>query len=254
MKIQSSVALVTGANRGLGRELVRALVARGARKVYAAARDASTVGDLSQRDDARPDPSSPDAASSRRDVLVPIQLDVTNAEDVARLADTAPEVTLVINNAGISRASSLLGECAITAAHAELETNVFGPLAVTRTLAPALARNGGGAVVNILSVLSWLSLPVVATYSLSKSAAWSMTNGLRAELAAQKTNVIAVHVGFMDTEMAAQVTQPKIAPAEVARLVLDAVEANARELIADAVSQNVKSTLSSENAPYLDAR
>jgi NAD(P)-dependent dehydrogenase (short-subunit alcohol dehydrogenase family) len=237
MHIENSVALVTGANRGLGRELVRALVARGARKVYAAARDAATID-----------------AAALANIVVPIQLDVTNADDLARLAEVARDVTLVINNAGISRASSLLGDRAITAAHEELETNVFGPLAVTRELAPALARNGGGAVVNILSVLSWLSLPAVATYSLSKSAAWSMTNGLRAELAAQKTNVVAVHVGFMDTDMAASVTQPKIAPAEVARLVLDGIEANALEVLADGVSQSVKSALSSENAPYLGAR
>lgn len=240
MQIQNSVVLVTGANRGLGRELVRALIARGARKVYAAARDPSTI-DIAHLGTGIPRSDN---------AIIPIQLDVTNA-DIGRLATAAPDVSIVINNAGVSRASSLLGTDAIAAAHAELETNVFGPLAITRALAPALARNGGGAVVNILSVLSWLSLPAVATYSLSKSAAWSMTNGLRKELAAQHTSVVAVHIGFMDTDMAAHVTQPKIAPAEVARLILDGIEANAREVLADAISQNVKSALSAAEAPYL---
>lgn len=242
MQIQNSVVLVTGANRGLGRELVRALIARGARKVYAAARDPSTI-DIEHLGTGIP--------RSDNHAIIPIQLDVTNADDIGRLATAAPDVSIVINNAGVSRASSLLGTDAIAAAHAELETNVFGPLAITRALAPALARNGGGAVVNILSVLSWLSLPAVATYSLSKSAAWSMTNGLRKELAAQHTSVVAVHIGFMDTDMAAHVTQPKIAPAEVARLILDGIEANAREVLADAISQNVKSALSAAEAPYL---
>lgn len=194
MQIQNSVVLVTGANRGLGRELVRALIARGARKVYAAARDPSTIDiahlgtGIPRSDNHAIDhlgtPRSDNQAidhlgtpPSDNHAIIPIQLDVTNADDISRLATAAPDVSIVINNAGVSRASSLLGTDAIAAAHAELETNVFGPLAITRALAPALARNGGGAVVNILSVLSWLSLPAVATYSLSKSAAWSMTNG-----------------------------------------------------------------------------
>jgi NAD(P)-dependent dehydrogenase (short-subunit alcohol dehydrogenase family) len=236
MNIENSVVLVTGANRGLGKELVRALVARGARKIYAAARDPGTV-------DLAVSPS-----------IIPLRLDVTSADDLAALATAAPDVALVINNAGISRGSSLLGDRAIAAAHDELATNVFGPLAVTRALAPALARHPESVVVNVLSVLSWLTLPAVATYSLSKSAAWSMTNGLRAELAPQNTHVIAVHVGFMDTEMAASVTQPKIAPSEVARLVLDGIESNAREVLADGISRSVKSALSSEDAPYLGAR
>jgi NAD(P)-dependent dehydrogenase (short-subunit alcohol dehydrogenase family) len=248
MNIQRSVALVTGANRGLGKELVRALLARGARKIYAAARDPSTI------DVAAIATSAGASTASDPPAIIPLRLDVTSAEDLAALATAAPDVSLVINNAGISRGSSLLGESAIAAAHDELATNVFGPLAVTRALVPALARHPESTVVNVLSVLSWVTLPAVATYSLSKSAAWSMTNGLRTELAAQRTHVIAVHVGFMDTDMAAFVTQPKIAPAEVARLVLDGIESNAREVLADGISKTVKSALSSENAPYLGAR
>jgi NAD(P)-dependent dehydrogenase (short-subunit alcohol dehydrogenase family) len=195
MKIESSVAFVTGANRGLGRAFALALVARGAR-VYAAARDPQAI--------AIPG-------------VTPVRLDVTSAADIAEAVRRAPDVSLLINNAGISR--------------------------------PA----GGGAVVNVLSVLSWLSLPAIPTYSLSKAAAWSLTNSLRTELAPQGTQVTAVHVGYMDTDMARAVTQPKIAPADVARIVLDAVAAGAREVLADALSQAVKQSLSAPDAPYLGA-
>lgn len=231
MQIESTVAFVTGANRGLGRAFVEALVARGAR-VYAAARDPQAL--------AIPG-------------VTPIRLDVTSAADIAEAVRRAPDVSLLINNAGISRPAPLLSDGAVAAAREELETNVFGPLALTRAFAPVLARNGGGAVINVLSVLSWLSLPSVPTYALSKAAAWSLTNSLRAELAPQGTQVTAVHVGFMDTDMARAVTQPKIAPAEVARLALDAVAAGAREVLADAISQSVKQGLSSPDAPYLGA-
>jgi len=233
MQIKDSVALVTGANRGLGRHFVHALLARGARKVYAAARDPGAI-------------DIPGA--------VPLKLDVTNADDISALAAAAPDLTLLVNNAAISRNSSLLADDALAAVRAELETNVIGPLAIARTLAPVLARNGGGTVVNILSVLSWVTLPPVATYSMSKSAAWSMTNGLRTELAGQGTNVVALHVGYMDTDMAAGVNGPKVAPAQVAALALDGVEADAREVLADDISHHVKSGLSAVDAPYLGTR
>jgi NAD(P)-dependent dehydrogenase (short-subunit alcohol dehydrogenase family) len=234
MKIENSVAFVTGANRGLGAKLVEVLIARGARKVYASARD-------------------PESIPRARDV-VPVRLDVTSADDIAAASREATDVTLLVNNAGISRYSALLGVDAIAAAHAELETNVFGPLALARAFAPHLATNGGGAVINVLSVLSWLTLPQAATYSVSKAAAWSMTNGLRGELAGQGTHVLALHIGFMDTDMAKAVTAPKIAPADVARLALDGLESGAREVLADAVSQQVKSGLSAADAPYLGVR
>jgi NAD(P)-dependent dehydrogenase (short-subunit alcohol dehydrogenase family) len=235
MQIRDSVAFVTGANRGLGTQLVLALRDRGARKIYAAARDPEAL------------PASIAGASG----VVPVRLDVTSADEVAAAARLAADVTLLVNNAGISRGASLLGAEAVAAAHAELETNVFGPLALARAFAPHLATNGGGAIVNVLSVLSWLALPAAATYSLSKAAAWSMTNGLRTELAGQGTQVIAVHVGFMDTDMAKAITSAKVSPAEVARLVLDGIEAGAREVLADAISQQVKQGLSAVDAPYL---
>ena len=232
MLIKNSVALVTGANRGLGLAFARALLARGARKVYAAAREPSSI-------------SLPG--------VIPLRLDVTNPDEVATAVAQAGDITLLVNNAGISQHSSLLADDAITAARAELETNLFGPLATSRAFAPILAANGGGAIINVLSVLSWVTLPAVATYSLSKAAAWALTNGLRAELAAQRTQVVALHVGYMETDMAKDVVGPKISPDVVAELALAGVEAGTREVLADAISQQVKSGLSAPQAPYLGA-
>jgi len=232
MLIENSVALVTGANRGLGLALVRALLARGARTVYAAAREPSSI-------------TLPG--------VIPLRLDVTNPAEVAAATARARDVTLLVNNAGISRASGLLAEEAVDAARAELETNLFGPLATSRAFAPLLAANGGGAILNVLSALSWVTLPTVATYSVSKAAAWSLTNGLRAELASQRTQVVALHVGYMDTDMARGVDGPKSSPETVAALALDGIEAGAREVLADAVSQQIKSGLSASQAPYLGA-
>lgn len=232
MKIEDSVALVTGANRGLGRSLVKALVDRGARRVYAAARDIGSVPALGP-------------------AVTPIRLDVTKLSDIQDAAVAAPDVTLLVNNAGISRKSTLLSDDTIDAARAEYETNVLGPLLASRAFAPILAAHGGGAIINILSVLSWLTLPTVATYSASKAAAWSITNGLRNELAAQRTQVLGVHVGFMDTDMARTVAAPKSSPEAVATTILDALEAGASEVLADELSRQVKLALSSPSAPYL---
>ena len=222
MKIEGIVALVTGANRGLGLALSRALLERGARRVYAGARDATSI--------ALPG-------------VVPIELDVTRGDLIAAAAERASDVQLVINNAGLSRASSLLAEDAGEAFRAELETNVIGPLAVARAFAPILAKNGGGTLVNVLSVLSWLTTPRVATYSASKSAAWSITNGLRHELAPQRTHVIGVHVAYMDTDMARHAPGPKSRPEDVAAQILDGVEAGVPEVLADDVTRTVKQAL-----------
>jgi NAD(P)-dependent dehydrogenase (short-subunit alcohol dehydrogenase family) len=230
MKIRNSVALVTGANRGLGEALVKALLAAGASKVYAAARDLSSIT----------------LTGVER-----IQLDVTRPEEVAAAANACPDVTLLINNAGISRSSPLLSAASAAAARAELETNFFGPLAMSQAFAPVLAANGGGAIVNVLSALSWINLSGAATYSASKSAAWSLTNGLRNELRAQGTQVVGLHVGFMDTDMARSVTAPKASPAEVARQTLEALEAGLEEVLADDVTRRVKQGLSAERGVYL---
>lgn len=221
MNIEGSVALVTGASRGLGAAYTRALIDRGAAKVYAAVRRPETVTDPR---------------------LTPVRLDVTDRASIAAAARLAPDVTLVINNAGVNTDTSILDE--EPALREELEVNYLGPVAVSRSFAPVLAANGGGALVNVLSVLSWVSLPRWGGYSSAKAAMWAATNSLRLTLAEQKTLVVAVHVGYMDTDMAASVTGPKTAPDVVARATLDAVEAGQPEVLADDVSQQVRAALS----------
>ena len=221
--IEGAAALVTGANRGLGRALVQELLDRGAAKVYAAARSPQAVPD-----DER---------------VVPLQLDVTDADSVERAAGRAADVSIVINNAGIHLATSLL-EAPLADIQRELDTNVYGPIRVARAFAPVLADNTPGALVNVLSALSWVSFGT--GYDLSKSAAWSATNGLRTALRDQGTTVTALHVGYMDTDMAAQVDAPKADPREVARLTVDAVAAGDYEVLADATSRQVKSLLSGD--------
>jgi NAD(P)-dependent dehydrogenase (short-subunit alcohol dehydrogenase family) len=174
--------------------------------------------------------------------LVPVKLDLTDASSIAEAAKLASDVTLVINNAGISTHTSILGDEDVV--RQELEVNYFGTLAVSRSFAPVLAANGGGALVNMLSVLSWLSLPTTGGYSAAKAALWSATNSLRLVLAEQQTLVVAVHVAYMDTDMAAAVTAPKIAPGVVAEAALDAVEAGQLEVLADETTQQVRAALS----------
>jgi len=230
VKIKDSVALVTGANRGLGLAFTQALLAGGARKVYAAARDPASV---------------------KQAGVVPVRLDVTNAEQVASAAAELGDVTLVINNAGIIRGSGFLGENGVEAVHAELETNFFGPVHVSRAFAPILGRNGGGAIVNVLSALSWVAFPASSTYSASKAAAWAFSNGLRNELRSQGTQVLALHVGYMDTDMVRDVAAPKSKPEDVARQTLEALEAGQSEILADEVSRRIKQNLSAEPGVYL---
>ncbi|MDX3095440.1 SDR family oxidoreductase [Streptomyces sp. ME01-24h] len=222
MKVQGSVALVTGANRGLGEQFVLALLEAGAAKVYAGARDPAKV-------------SVPEA--------VPIAVDITDQESVRAAAEQAGDVTFLINNAGTTtRANILTAE--LDAFRTEFETHVLGTLAMSRAFAPALGRNGGGAIVNVLSVLSWLSIPRSAGYAAAKSAEWSITNALRVALAEQGTQVTALHVSYLATEMAAAVTGPKADPAAVARATLDGVAAGADEVIADDITQQVRDALS----------
>ena len=230
MNINGSVALVTGANRGLGLAFAKALLERGAKKVYAAARDPKSVT-LSG--------------------VVPIPLDVTDPSSVAKLAELAPDVTLLINNAGISKGKGLLNPDALQLARQEMETNYFGPLAVSSALGPTLAKNGGGAIVNVLSVLSWVVLSNSATYSASKAAAWALTNALRHEFGAQGTQVVALHAAFIDTDMAATIKAPKAKPEDVVKNALDTLEAGGFETLADDISKSVKTNLS--NGVYLRA-
>jgi NAD(P)-dependent dehydrogenase (short-subunit alcohol dehydrogenase family) len=230
MNIRNAVFLVTGANRGLGKSLVQQLLAAGAKKVYAAARDPASI-------------TLPGVEA--------VKLDVTNADDVARAAAQLKDVSVVINNAGITRGSPLLAAGSAAAARAEMETNFFGPLALSQAFAPVLKANGGGAIVNVLSVLSWVNLPSAATYSTSKSAAWSLTNGLRGELRAQGTQVVGVHVGYMDTDMTKGLDTAKANPDDVAQQIVDALASGAEEVLADDLSRNVRQGLAAPRGVYL---
>ena len=232
MKLKDSVALVTGANRGLGAAFVKALQEAGVRKIYAAARDPATIKIAG---------------------VQPLRLDVTNPADIAAAAKIAGDVELLINNAGIIRDKPLLPARSVAEQREEMETNFFGTLEVAQAFAPILKANGGGAIANVLSVLSWVSLPGTALYSASKAAAWSLTNALRQELKPQGTQVVALHVGYMDTDMAANAQGPKSDPLAVAKQVLDAIENGRDEVLADDSSRQVKAGLSPEKAVYLDA-
>jgi NAD(P)-dependent dehydrogenase (short-subunit alcohol dehydrogenase family) len=221
MDIAGSTALVTGANRGLGRQLGAQLLARGA-TVYAGARNPDTV-----------------ALSGAKAV----PLDITAPASVAASAEVAGDITLLINNAGSSTGSDLLGG-AIEDIRLEMETHYFGTLSVVRAFAPKITANGGGSILNILSALSWVSFPAVGAYCAAKSAEWSLTNALRPALAEQNIRIAGLHVGYMDTDMAASVTGPKADPADIAEIALDGIEAGAYEIVADATSRQVLSGLS----------
>lgn len=223
--VAGSVALVTGANRGLGAAFCRALLDQGASKVYAGARDPDTI----------------QAAG-----VIPVRLDITSPADVAAASAQCSDITLLVNNAGILTGTSVLADDVLEGGRREFETNVFGTLSMSSAFAPVLGVNGGGAIVNVLSVLSWLSVPAGALYCASKAAAWSLTNALRLELLDQDTQVVALHVGYMDTDMAAGVDAPKASPYDVASQALAAIEAGAFEVLADDTSRYVRSALSAD--------
>jgi NAD(P)-dependent dehydrogenase (short-subunit alcohol dehydrogenase family) len=220
MRIEGSTALVTGANRGLGRHLAQELLARGAR-VYAAARN----------------PASVDLPG-----VTPVALDVTDPASVAAAAAAAGDVTLLVNNAGSSTGAALL-DGSLADIELEMNTHFYGTLRVTRAFAPQLAAAGGGGVLNVLSALSWLNLGASGAYSAAKAAEWSLTNGLRLQLAGQGTQVTALHVGYMDTDMVRDLDVPKIDPAIVAKLALDGLAAGAVEVLADDTSRRVQQGL-----------
>lgn len=231
MKIQGKTALVTGANRGLGLAYAKALLAAGAAKVYAGARDPATV---------------------TQPGVVPVKLDVTSLDDVTKAAAQLSDVDIVINNAGIAlMGTNLLEDGGEKDLRAQLDTNVWGILNVSRAFAPVLHANGGGALVNMLSVLSWLSRPHSATYSISKAAAWALTNGLRNDLRDQGTLVIGVHAGLIDTDMAKELTGPKTSADDIALRVIEGLQNGDEEVLADAVSQKVKAGFAVSPSPYL---
>lgn len=221
MDIRDAVVLVTGANRGIGAEFVEQLKKRGAAKVYAAARDAGTI----------------DA-----DGVIPLALDITDPDQIRAAAVAASDVQVLINNAGISTGTSLVTGDEATIRR-EMDTNFYGPLLMTRAFAPILAANGGGAILNVVSALSWFTAPGAGAYAASKAAAWALTDTSRLELAAQGTHVVGVHMGLVDTDMTRDMQAPKLAPSDLANAGLDAIESGAHEVLADDWARFVKSGL-----------
>jgi len=220
--IRGTRALVTGAGRGLGQVFSETLIARGAGTVYGAARDPSRV-------------TIPG--------VTPVRLDITNPAQVAAAAKRCSEVDLLINNAGIMRFTPLLSAPGTEAAEDEMRTNYFGTLAMCRAFAPVLGANGGGTLVNILSVVSWFAMPLNSSYGASKSAEWALTNAARVELRQQGTLVVGVFASFIDTGMAPDIDLPKISPQSVVDQTLDAIEAGREEVLTDERTRFIKAAL-----------
>ncbi|MGY4859008.1 SDR family oxidoreductase [Cryobacterium sp. AP23] len=230
MNITNQIALVTGANRGIGREFVLELLERGASKVYATARRPETVdfGD---------------------DRVVPVRLDLLDHASVVAAAARAQDVTLVVNNAGIATGASLVtGD--LSEIRREMDTHFWGTLDIIRAFAPVLATNGGGAIVNVLSALSWFAAPGSGSYAAAKAAEWNMTNGVRLELASQSTFVQGVLLGAADTDISSGYDGPKIDPRDVPRSSFDGLTAGAIEVVVDDWTAMVKASLAGDPAPF----
>ena len=230
MKIENSVVLVTGANRGIGLAFARALLARGARKVYAAARNTASV-------------TLPGVQA--------LQLDVTKPDEIAAAVQQAGDVTLVINNAGIAQPGGFLAPDSDAVSRRIFKTNFFGVLNMSKAFAPVLKANGGGALLNVLSVASWVNGGELAAYSASKSAAWSLTNALRHELVAQKTQVLGLHMAYVDTDLTRGFEVPKTSAEDIVQRALDALEAGADEVLADTLTEQVRQGLTAPRPSYL---
>jgi NAD(P)-dependent dehydrogenase (short-subunit alcohol dehydrogenase family) len=231
MDITGQTALVTGANRGIGRAFVLELLDRGAAKVYAASRR----------------PEAVDTGGDGR--VVPLRLDLLDEASVTAASAEASDVTLLVNNAGISTSTPLItGD--LDAIRREMDTHFWGTLAVTRAFAPVLAAGGGGAVVNILSALSWFAFPGNGAYAAAKAAEWGLTNAVRQDLAGQGTLVQGVHLGAAATDIMAGYEGPMIDPRDVPRAALDGVAAGAIEVVVDEWSAMVKASLAADPTAF----
>jgi NAD(P)-dependent dehydrogenase (short-subunit alcohol dehydrogenase family) len=226
MIITNQIALVTGANRGIGREFVLELLERGAAKVYATAR-------------------RPEALDFGDDRVVPMRLDLLDHQSVVAAATAARDVTLLVNNAGIATGASLVtGE--LSEIRREMDTHFWGTLDMIREFAPTLAANGGGAIVNVLSALSWFAGPGTGAYAAAKAAEWNMTNGVRLELAPRGTFVQGVLLGAADTDISAGYDGPKIDPRDVPRSSFDGLATGAIEVVVDDWTAMVKASLAGD--------
>ncbi len=232
MNIDGAVVLVTGANRGLGKSFVRAMLDAGAAKIYAGVRKLGEVSATAN--------------------VVPLKLDITNEDDVENAARVCHDTTILVNNAGVAHFVPLIGAPSMAAARDEIAVNYLGTLAMCRAFAPALGKNGGGAIVNVLSVVSWITVPISGSYSVSKAAELAMTKGIRVELRSQNTLVVGVHAGYIDTDMAAHTTMKKTTPDAVVAATLAAIERDETEVLADERSRDVRRRLSSNPASLDD--
>jgi NAD(P)-dependent dehydrogenase (short-subunit alcohol dehydrogenase family) len=232
MQLANAVVLITGANRGIGLAFAREALARGARRVYAAARDPASV-------------TLPG--------VQPLPLDVTDAGQVERAARECRDVTVLVNNAGIATTGGFLEDATLESMRRQMETNFFGMLRMAQAFAPVLSANGGGAMLNVLSVASWLNRPLLGSYGATKSAAWALTNGLRHELRAQGTQVTALHMGFVDTDLTRGIEGVKSTPDAIVRAAFDGLEAGLAEVLADEMTRQVKASLASATPAYLAA-
>ena len=230
MIVTDQIALVTGANRGIGRQFVLELLDRGASKVYATSR-------------------RPEELTFEDSRVVPVRLDLVDPASVTAAAAIATDVTLLVNNAGISTGASLVtGDLADI--HREMDTHFWGTLGVIREFAPILATNGGGAIVNVLSALSWFSTSTGGSYAAAKAAEWNMTNGVRLELASQGTFVQGVLLGAADTDITAGYDGPKIDPRDVPRASFDGLATGAIEVVVDDWTAMVKASLAGDPAAF----
>jgi len=221
MQLQSKVALVTGANRGIGRALVQALLKAGVRKVYATARSADKLAQL---------PTDPR--------IVPLQVEVSDAASVAALAMAAGDLTLLINNAGVLDFGSVV-DAPMSAFERNFATNFYGVLGMSRAFAPVIEKNGGGAIVNVLTLVALASMPGLGVYNASKAAAWSLTQSLRANLVSRKVEVYGVFPGAVDTDMLAGVDMPKTSPADIAEAVMRGLAESNEDIFPDAMSSGL---------------
>jgi NAD(P)-dependent dehydrogenase (short-subunit alcohol dehydrogenase family) len=223
MKLQSTTALVTGANRGIGRAFVEALLNAGVQKVYAAARDRNSLDAVVALDLAR---------------VVPLQVDVTDHYRVSHLSEQAPDVNLLINNAGVLSFGSIL-ETPVETIHQQFDINFYGTLNMARAFVPVLEQNGGGAIVNVLTLVALASMPGLAAYNASKAAAWSMTQSLRASVVDKNIEVYGVFPGAVDTDMLAGVDMAKTSPADIATAVLQGITTQQEDIFPDPMSSQL---------------
>ncbi len=227
-QIKGKTALVTGANRGIGKAFVQELLEAGITKIYASARQLNSLGDLVANGNGR---------------IIPVQLDVTKPEMIEKATTAHKDVDIVINNAGISTFKGLIGANGDTFSRLEMEVNYFGTLNMIRAFAPVLKSNGGGVIVNMSSILGHINFPILGSYCAAKAAVHSLTQGVRAELAAQGTQVVGVYPGPVDTDMGAHFPMEKADPNTIAKTVIEGIEAGEQDIYPDPTSQQLRTGL-----------